>query len=137
MPKILSCIHSSVQRNNYTAKNSYRKVSQNIGTTVSSLARIPLDALCRETGSHSDCCTKMDKWLKRVNPRSRETPTATSRRPKIEGAPVGDSNSGCSSKSTSDQDVSSSTVVASQATSFFVSKSTRCDGRRQTLPNAT
>ena len=39
----------------------------------------------------------MDKWLKRVNPRSRETPTATtSRRPTIEDAPAGDSNPGCS-----------------------------------------
>src|SRR4029434_7230834 len=49
------------------------------------------------------CCTKIDKYLKRVNPRSRETPTATSRRPTIEDAPAGDSNPGCSSKSTSDQ----------------------------------
>src|SRR4029434_8013282 len=90
MPKIHSCIHCSVQRNNYTAKNSHRYVSQNIGTTVSFLVRISLaDALCREAGAHSGFCTEMDKWLKRVNPRSRETPTATtSRRPTIEDAPA-------------------------------------------------
>ena len=46
----------------------------NIGTTVSSLVRISLaDVLCREAGARSDCCTNMDKWLKRVNPPSRDT----------------------------------------------------------------
>ena len=60
----------------------------------------------------------MDKWLKRVNPRSKETPTATtSRRPTIEDAPAGDSNPGCSYESL-DQGASSSTFVASQATSM-------------------
>ena len=50
----------------------------------------------------------------------RETPTATTnRRPTIKDASAGYSNPGCPSKSTSDQDVSSSTVVGSQATSFF------------------
>src|SRR4029434_7219700 len=115
----------------------YIVVFSEIITLRLALVRIPLaDALCREAGAHSGCCTKMDKWLKRVNPRSRETPTATtSRRPTIEAAPAIDSIPGCSSKSTSDQDVSSSTVVASQATSFFVCKSTRCNRHCQTRHN--
>ena len=93
-------------------------VSQNIGTTVSSLVRISLaDALCREARARSNCCTNMDKWLKRVNPPSRETPSASTSRPTIEDAPAGDSNPGCSYESL-DQGASSSTFVASQATSM-------------------
>ena len=43
-------------------------VSENIDTTVSSLVRISLaDALCREAGARSDCCTNMDKWLKHLH----------------------------------------------------------------------
>ena len=95
-----------------------RLVTVNIGTTVSSLVRISLaDALCREAGARSDCCTNMDKWLKRVNPPSRETPSASTSRPTIEDAPAGDSNPGCSYESL-DQGASSSTFVASQATSM-------------------
>ncbi|XP_042558714.1 ribonuclease inhibitor-like [Clupea harengus] len=41
----------------------------------------------------------MDKWLKRVNPPSRETPSASTSRPTIDDAPAGDSNPGCSYES--------------------------------------
>ena len=52
-----------------------RLMTVNIGTTVSSLVRISLaDDLCREAGARSDCCTDMDKWLKRVkSPVQRDT----------------------------------------------------------------
>ena len=90
-------------------------VSQNIGTTVSSLVRISLaDALCREARARSNCCTDIYKWLKRVRT---ETPSASTSRPTIEDAPAGDSNPGCSYESL-DQGASSNTFVASQATSM-------------------
>ena len=68
----------------------------------------------------------MDKWLKRVNPPSRETPSASTSRPTIEDAPAGDSNPGCSYESL-DQGASSSTFVASQATSMATDSDSESD----------
>lgn len=100
------------------------EVSQNIGTTVSSLVRISLaDALCREARARSNCCTDIYKRLKRVRT---ETPSASTSRPTIEDAPAGDSNPGCSYESL-DQGASSSTFVASQATSMVTDSDSESD----------
>ncbi len=67
----------------------------------------------------------MDKWLKRDNDPSRETPNVTtSGRPVIKYAPAGNSDPCCFSKSTLDQDASSSTEVARKASSMATDSKT-------------